>query len=297
MLRKEFLKQTGLFAIGIGAFGKLKWDNNQFLADTPTTTDILGPFYRPNAPFRTNLNPANFNGHILHLSGTIYKKDGITPINNCLMEIWQCKEDGFYDNVSDDFLYRASQRVRSSGKYNFITTPPIPYPTEVGGTIFRPAHIHMRISVEGQQDLITQIYLNGDPYLETDPSTKSELCINRILPLKKKKDNESEIKFDIILRKEYVPDSAIFHKVCGVYQMSDKTMMEFYRDGDLLFYKINNQIWGGLSYIGNNSFEGGVNDTEANFELLPQGRAKVKFRFSRRREIKIEGIKALDYAK
>ena len=184
MQRKEFLKQTSTVAIGIGAFGSLQWENDHFTGDTTTTTDILGPFYRPNAPFRINLNPADFKGEILHLSGTIYKEDGKTPMSNCLMEIWQCKPDGLYDNVSDDFLYRASQKIGTNGKYHFITTVPIPYPTEVGGDIFRPAHIHMRISAKGKQDLITQIYLKGDPHLNTDPSTKSELSIKRILSIK-----------------------------------------------------------------------------------------------------------------
>ena len=70
-------------------------------------------------------------------------------------------------------------------------------------------------------------------------------------------------------------------------------MMEFYRDGDLLFYKINNQIWGALYYSGNNTFTGG--NTEAKFELLLQGKAKVQYRFSRRKEIKLEGTKVLLY--
>ena len=73
--------------------------------------------------------------------------------------------------------------------------------------------------------------------------------------------------------------------------------MEFYREGDLLFYKTNNQIWGGLSYAGNNTFTGGVNDTEAKFELLPLGKANVQFRFIRRRKTELEGTKVLVYEK
>ena len=79
--------------------------------------------------------------------------------------------------------------------------------------------------------------------------------------------------------------------------MSDATMMEFYRSGDLLFYKTNNQIWGGLAYSGNNTFGGKGTDTEARFELQTNGGAKVWFRFSRRREIKLEGTKVLRYDK
>jgi hypothetical protein len=77
--------------------------------------------------------------------------------------------------------------------------------------------------------------------------------------------------------------------------MTDKSTMEFYRDGDFLFWKWNGEVRGGLSYSGSNTFIGGVNDTEAKFELLPKGNAKLLFRFSRRKEINLEGIKLIDY--
>ena len=295
MKRRTFIEEMGLFAVGIGAFGSVSWREGRFMGDTPTTTDILGPWYRPGAPFRTNLNPSGFNSEILQLSGTVYKEDGKTPMNNCLIEIWQCNKDGLYDNTSDEFVYRASQQVKAGGRYSFSTGIPVAYPSEADPTQYRPAHIHMRISAKGRQDLITQLYFKGDPNLETDPSTKSPLSINRILPLTKIGDNESALRFDVILRNEYLPDDTVFHKVSGVYKMSDNSMMEFYREGDLLFYKRNNQISGGLSYRDANTFIGGVNDTEATFELRPQGNATVQFRFSRRRETRLTGLKIVNY--
>lgn len=295
MQRRVFLKQTSISVVGIGVLGSIKWSNDHFTGDTPTTTDILGPFYRPGAPFRKNLNPPDFTGDILHLTGTILKEDGKTPMNNCLIEIWQCKKDGLYDNVSDDYLYRGSQRVGADGKYYFITTIPVPYPNDENPSIFRPAHIHMRISAEGQQDLITQIYLKGDPYLDTDPSTKSSLAINRILSLKNRNGNESELQFDIVLKKENLPDETVFRRVSGTYKMTDNSFMEFYRDGDFLFWKWSGQVRGGLSYNGSNTFIGGVNDTEAKFEIQPDGNAKLQFRFERRRKISLEGQKLINY--
>jgi catechol 1,2-dioxygenase len=253
--------------------------------------------YRPGAPLRENLNPKDFKGEVLHLSGTIFKEDGKTPMPDCLIEVWQCQPDGLYDNVSDEYAYRGSQKVPANGKYYFITTKPVAYPVEEGSPSFRPAHIHMRISAIGQQDLITQIYFAGSSYLDSDPSTKSALSVNRILSLRRIGDNQSEVKFDIVLKKEYLPDDAVFHKIAGVYKMNNNTMMEFYRDGDFLFYKINHQIWGSLHYVGNNTFSGGVNDTEAKFELLPGGKVKLQFRFIRRRKLELEGTKILSYDK
>lgn len=212
-----------------------------------------------------------------------------------MVEIWQCDPDALYDNNSEDFLYRASQKTGADGKYYFITAVPIPYPNEENSKDYRPAHIHMRISGKGQQDLITQVYFSGDPYLQTDPSSRSPLAINRILKLKKVKSNESEVEFDIILKKEFLPDPGVFRKISGIYKMNDLSLMEFYQDGDLLFWKWNGQIRGGLSYKGNNSFEGGISDIEARFELLPKGDAKLVFLLSRRRMIKLEGKKVLTY--
>jgi protocatechuate 3,4-dioxygenase beta subunit len=297
MQRRKFVKDTSAFVLGIGVFGNIAWTGRGFVGDTPTTTDILGPLYRPGAPPRENLNPKDFKGEVLHLSGTIFKEDGKTPMPDCLIEVWQCQADGLYDNVSDEYAYRGSQKVTATGKYHFLTTKPIAYPVEEGSPIFRPAHIHMRISAIGQQDLITQIYFAGSSYLDSDPSTKSALSVNRILSLRRIGDNQSEVKFDIVLKKEYLPDDAVFHKIAGVYKMNNNTMMEFYRDSDFLFYKINHQIWGSLHYVGNNTFSGGVNDTEAKFELPPGGKVKLQFRFIRRRKLELEGTKILSYDK
>lgn len=190
MDRRQFINQTSYLAIGIGAFGSVSLKGRGYQADSITTTDILGPFYRPNAPFRENLNPPDFSGEELHISGAIMKEDGKSPMSNGLIEIWQANSDGFYDNISEEYIYRASQKIKADGTYHFITTKPGPEPVDEKATIFRPAHIHMLISAEGRQDLITQIYFQNDPYLATDPSTKSGLAINRILTVKKKQDQK-----------------------------------------------------------------------------------------------------------
>lgn len=295
MERRTFIKKSGVIAFGIGAFGSLRFTERGFVASTPTTTDILGPFYRPGAPPRKNLNPEGFAGEALHLAGTVFKSDGKTPAANSLIEIWQCRADGLYDNVSDDYLYRASQKVGGNGRYHFITTKPVAYPVEENSPVFRPAHIHLRISSPGSHDLITQIYFTGDPHLETDPSTKSQLAINRILSENKINEKESEITFDIVLAKELIPSEELFEKVSGIYKMNNNTFMEFYRDGDLLFYKTNHQIWGGLSFAGNDTFVGGVNDTQAKFDILANGKANVKFHFIRRKKTELDGTKILMY--
>src|SRR5688572_19260338 len=141
MKRRKFIRETGMVAIGVSALGNVTWSKDRFTGDTTTTTDILGPFYRPNAPLRSNINPPDYSGQVFHISGTVFKEDGQTPFNNALVEIWQCDGNKLYDNVSDEFRYRGSQRTGADGKYHFTGMHPIPYLAGESTEIWRPAHI------------------------------------------------------------------------------------------------------------------------------------------------------------
>ena len=293
MKRRQFIGQSSLLALSVGVFGKIKWDGEKYVGTDPTTTDILGPFYRPGAPFKTDLVQAGTKGEILHFSGTVFGKDGKTPLNGALVEIWHCNEDGVYDNTSDNYVYRASQKIPANGKYIFKTIMPVPY--AAGQTLTRPAHIHMRISAKGVQDLVTQIYFKGDKYIAGDISAKDASALNRILDMTRNAKNEIVVKFDIYLKEEYVLEATAFKKIVGLYEMSDKSMIEFYKDGDQLFAKINGQIMEAMDYKGDNSFAGGIGYVKAKFELLSDGSTKVKVTVTEDKPIEITGTKLLKY--
>ena len=298
MQRRKFIQNTGLFAVGVGVFGSISWDEERFVGDTATTTDILGPFYRPNAPIRTSINPAGYTGKLFHLSGTVFKEDGKTPFPNAMVEIWQADDEKGYDNTTDDFGYRGSQRVAKNGKYHFITSLPKPYPLSPGSTTYRPAHIHMRISGDGQQDLITQIYFKDDPHLEKDPSSKSPEAINRILKIKENSKKDEMVEFNVVMQKEFKPSPEVFKKLSGIYEMKDESLVEFYKDGDMLFVKRNGQIIEGLFYKGNNTFGSGTKDLKVVFELKEGGIVKVKMDFHNEfsnKDVNLEGVKAFKY--
>jgi catechol 1,2-dioxygenase len=298
MQRRKFIKETGMIAISIGAFGNISWCKGSFIGDTQTTTDLLGPFYRPGAPIRKNINAQGYTGKPFHISGTIFKEDGKTPFKNCRIEIWQCDEDKVYDNTSDEFKYRGSQITGADGKYHFIGMHPIPYPAGENSEIWRPAHFHLLVSGEGQQDLITQIYFEGDDYLEKDAGSASTNAVRRILKIARNSRNEETVRFDIVMAKEFKPDNSVFEKLIGVYKMNDKSVMEFYRKDDFLFLKWNGQIREGLSYKGNNTFAGGVDHiTTANFQLQANNQVKVTVHFKTiiNGEVDLEGVKTFKY--
>lgn len=267
MKRKTFLKQSSLTAFSLMAFGSIKWDGVRFVGDSPTTTDILGPFYRPGSPIRQNIVPPGSKGSPLQLSGTVYKAGGTAPLSGALVEIWQCDETEVYDNTSDDYLFRGAVKTGTDGKYDFSTIIPVPY--KAGPDQWRPAHIHFRISSADHQDLITQIYFKGDPHLEHDPGSKASSAKNRILEITKS-GKGSQVRFDIVMQKEYNLDDEAFRKIAGIYQMKEG-LAEFYRDDDLLMMKINGQIMEALTYKGDNTFEGGLAMVRAKFALSPKG--------------------------
>ena len=294
MKRRNFIRDSSLLAFSVGVFGKIKWDGHAYVGEDPTTTDILGPFYRPGAPFRTDLVQPGTKGEILHFNGTILGKDG-KAVRDSLVEIWHCNENGVYDNVSDEYIYRASFKTGADGKYQFRTILPVPY--LAGATLTRPAHIHMRISGTKLQDLVTQVYFKGDKHIPEDMSSSDPRSLNRILDITKNDHNEKVVKFDIRLKEEYVLDAASFTKIAGLYEMSDRSMAEFYEDGDQLFVKLNGQIMEAMDYKGNNSFEGGLGQVKVQFELLSNGGAKVKVEYINddRKTVTIEGNKTLKY--
>lgn len=297
MQRRQFFKDTGMIAIGIGVFGKIAWSGDRFVGDTITTTDVLGPFYRPGAPIRININPKDYTGKLFHISGTIFKEDGKTPFRNATVETWQCDEHRVYDNTSDEYRYRGTQKTGADGKYHFIAMHPIPYQVAENAA-WRPAHIHLVVSGEGQQDLITQVYLEGDPHLEKDMGANSPDAVKRILKISKNSKKEEAVQFDIVMAKEFKPDAAVYTKLSGVYKMDDKSTMEFYKKDDLLFMKWDSQIWEGLSYKGNNTFVGGSSDSATvTFQLLQKGEVKVKVNLLSiiKGPITLEGSKVFSY--
>lgn len=276
MQRRTFIKNSSLTVLSISAFGSLNWNGKSFEGDTPTTTDILGPFYRPGAPLRSNLVLPYAKGTPIVLKGSIFKENGKTPVNNALVEIWHCDENEVYDNASDEYKYRGGQKTKADGKYEFKSILPVPYKADPNDdSSWRPAHIHMRVSVPNQQDLITQIYFKGGKYVETDKWASSPQAVNRILTITKNKAGVSEIVFNVIMAKEMPLDKNVYDKLTGLYDVGDDNIVEFIKNDDLLFMKRNGQLSASLKYTGNNTFEGGIGFPKVTFEIQKEGGVKV----------------------
>jgi protocatechuate 3,4-dioxygenase beta subunit len=279
MKRRTFIKQSSLTALSVSAFGAVQWNGKRFIGDSPTTTDILGPFYRPGAPMRNNIIPAKSKGNPLNLKGIIFKDDGETPVDNALVEIWQCDENEYYDNISDSYLFRGALKTLRNGKYEFKTIIPVPYKADPSDdSSWRPAHIHMRVSVSNQQDLITQIYFKGDKYVDKDKWSSSQQAAERILTITKNSEGESEVTFDVVMSKEFPLDQEVYKKIAGLYKVN-KDIVEFKKMDDLLFVKLNGQFVSSIKYVGENTFEEKIQQLKVTFELLPNGGSKANINY------------------
>jgi protocatechuate 3,4-dioxygenase beta subunit len=253
--------------MAVTTHGYVKFNGENFEGDCATTTDILGPFYRPEAPIRSNMMVKGTTGQVVMLKGKIKHKDCTTPLKNACVELWHCDEKGVYDNESADFRYRARTYCDDKGNYEFKTIIPVPY--DVGDGTIRPAHFHMLISAPGYQALITQLYFNGDPHNAKDPSASSPSAKNRTLDIKDEKGGVKAVTFNVSMREKLPPDESVLNRLSGTYARSGEKDTVFYKKAGMLWVQDPESINGGyaLEYAGNNTFE--VYGSTDKFEFKP----------------------------
>jgi catechol 1,2-dioxygenase len=148
-----------------------------------TESEIVGPFYRFGAPFRSRLAGPDEPGDRLVLTGTVFSSDCRTPLPGALIEVWQANHDGLYDtNKPANFTETTSFHLRGmlytneKGQYEIETIMPGRYPVppnlpglEKYAGLTRPAHIHFRVIESLHVPVTTQLYFKGDPFIANDP--------------------------------------------------------------------------------------------------------------------------------
>lgn len=254
MERRTFLRNTAISAVAVSAYGFVSFNGDQFTGDCETTSDILGPFYRPDSPVRKNLRIKGEAGNSIELSGLIRHKDCITPYKNAKIELWHCDEKGIYDNASPDFRYRGTTFSDENGKYSFATILPVPY--DVGNGHIRPAHFHMMITADGYMPLVTQLYFNGDSHISEDPYASSPKSKRRILDFQKTSNGANKVVYDVSMAEVLKLEAASIDKLTGIYTniaIKEKSIELFKRDNTLW---MKNEAFGNkFEYAGNNTFE------------------------------------------
>lgn len=148
-----------------------------------TEATVLGPFFAHGAKeygYGADLRKgASQKGEDVWVSGRILSVDG-KPIANAVLDIWQAKADGIYDlQTEGEFELRGRVKANARGEYAFASYKPkfysIPMDGPVGDLVrathnnhMRPAHMHAIVSAPGYQQVITHVFVEGDPHLDGD---------------------------------------------------------------------------------------------------------------------------------
>ena len=191
--RRNFLKNgfLGLIATSVIPF-KSKAENTE-VCDA-TTPDLEGPYFTEGAPETNSIVPIDYQGERLFLSGSLRAIDCDTAIANAVLDFWQANENGAYDNLG--YIFRGKVMTDEFGKYNLETILPGKYSN---GSSYRPAHIHLKVQAEGYNELITQIYFEGDSDIPSDPWAGNPSAINRIIQVNPGIAGDWFGTFDVVL--------------------------------------------------------------------------------------------------
>jgi catechol 1,2-dioxygenase len=157
---------------------------------------IEGPYYVPNAP---ELGPdatlpmrPEEPGTPLTWEGTITSTRG-APLAGAKLEVWHCDDAGLYSQFSEgqpEWNLRGTLTVGPEGRFTVRTIKPQPYqiPTDgssgrlidaAGWHAWRPAHVHVKVSAPGHEQLTAQLYFPGDEHNDDDVASavKPELML------------------------------------------------------------------------------------------------------------------------
>ncbi|HEY9621915.1 MAG TPA: dioxygenase [Crinalium sp.] len=204
--------------IGISELVELLHD-----AHRGTESNLEGPLYVPNAPERQMGDRLGIDaeGDSLFLSGRVLDVNG-QPIANAVIDVWQPNSKGLYD-IQDPSQslgnFRGRFKTNKSGKYRFETVVPIGYKVPASGPSgellrllgrhpWRAAHIHFKVNAPEYTSLTTQIFIAGDPHLDSDTTFAVRSAIVQLqkheAPDELKAHNQSKpfytSEFDFVLK-------------------------------------------------------------------------------------------------
>ena len=158
-------------------------------ADAPGETGWSAEMVPPGEP-----------GEPLHVTGTAYGPDGVTPAAGVTLFAYHTDAEGLYSETNDntDPRLKATVVTDSEGRYELKTIKPAPYP---GGGV--PAHIHYRISGGGFPAQRLDLNFEGDPYLSARAKERSarQGQFGSIRALERAEDGGWRVVYDLRLER------------------------------------------------------------------------------------------------
>ncbi len=157
--------------------------NHRHPAGTTEAT-VFGPFHVDDAPQIAQGGDLTYGapGAALFADIEVVDLRG-APVADAEVDIWQADDQGLYDvqqpALGDSRRARGVMRTDGAGRVRFRALAPTPYPVPTDGPVgqmllatgrhpWRPAHIHFRIRAPGFATLVTHLFRDPDPYLDSD---------------------------------------------------------------------------------------------------------------------------------
>ncbi|MBO0776013.1 MAG: catechol 1,2-dioxygenase [Actinobacteria bacterium] len=176
--------ETVLMAGSLGVSTLVCLLNNGGQGVTETHQNLLGPFWRmssPTVPNGGSIVRSGTPGAPLFVQARLVDCEG-QPIAGAEVDVWHASPVGFYENQDPgqaEMNLRGKFTTDAEGRFWFRTVKmagyPIPTHAVVGRLLqaqdrhpFRPAHLHVLAFKEGYKTLISQVYANDDPHLDSD---------------------------------------------------------------------------------------------------------------------------------
>jgi catechol 1,2-dioxygenase len=193
------VSEAGEWPLWMDAFLESTVDTTSYGDGPWTPSAIEGPYYKPGAPLLTEkpytlpMRPGEAGDRMLFKAG-VRNPDG-SPVGGAVIDVWHATSEGLYSffdpQMPEEHVLRARIPVDDHGDVEFCSIRPAPYeipkngPTGylfnevLGRHTWRPAHLHFKITAEGYKPLTTQLYFEGDPYLDSDAASgvKNDLVI------------------------------------------------------------------------------------------------------------------------
>ncbi|HUN91746.1 MAG TPA: intradiol ring-cleavage dioxygenase [Burkholderiaceae bacterium] len=149
-----------------------------------TESTVFGPFHTEDAPHaRQGADIARgAPGTPLFVEARVRSLSG-APVAGAEVDVWQADDDGLYDvqrtELGSQRRARGVLRADADGVVRFRSIAPTAYPVPTDGPVgellvatgrhpWRPAHVHFMIRADGYETLVTHLFRDGDPYLDSD---------------------------------------------------------------------------------------------------------------------------------
>lgn len=186
--REEFILASDVLGLSM-----LVVQMNHRLDPAATPATVLGPFHIDGSPeleFGADMSDG-VPGTPLYVTGTVRDLDG-HAVGGAVLDVWQADTEGAYEAQLDvdEARLRARYTTRGDGGYCVRTIAPLGYAIPMDGPVgdlishtdishFRPAHVHFLLAVPGYRPLVTHLFQQGAPYLDSDVvfGTKAELVV------------------------------------------------------------------------------------------------------------------------